>query len=284
MLIPGCKVSVFACTDIGKRRSGNEDAFMVADLTTGNWGLGPAMRTHQAGERGTLLAVSDGMGGAVAGEVASKMAVDFIYQDLMSANTQASDYENLILATHRANKQIRDYAIQHPEFHGMGATLTAALVQDGKAYISQIGDSRAYLMRGKQIKQLTRDQSLVQQLIDAGVISEKDADRVPKNVILQALGVEPAVEVVMTTVDICRGDYLLLCSDGLSNKVTAEEMAHVLQTAISLPSACRSLVDLANERGGEDNITVVVAQFDGEALLPACHCPEPQYVKTRLVA
>lgn len=267
--MPKNEVTVFACTDIGRRRDDNEDAFMVADLTTGNWGLGPAMLTHAVGERGTLLVVSDGMGGAAAGEIASEMAVRSMYQGMLHHDPDLDNYDSLRKVTEQANEMIYRYAQQHPEMAGMGATLTAALVQGGTAYVAQIGDSRAYLMRGGHALQLTRDQSLIQQLLDSGVITEEQAADLPSNVILQALGVEPAVKVAMTTAQLRPGDCLLLCSDGLSNKVTAEEMRHIVENALTPASACRSLVDLANERGGEDNITVVVARFDGEDMSSA---------------
>ena len=148
----------------------------------------------------------------------------------------------------------------------MGATVTAALVHGPVIYIAQVGDSRAYLIRGSQIKQLTKDQSLAQMLIDSGAILPEQAASVPQNVIMQALGTQPTVKVAMTTVQLCRNDCLLLCSDGLSNKIQPGEMKQSVEQKDDLSAACRWLIDTANERGGEDNITVVIARFDGEAL------------------
>jgi protein phosphatase len=259
-------VSVFARTDIGMQRSGNEDSFLVADLTTGNVGLGPDMSTHAIGDRGSLMVVSDGMGGAVAGEIASEMAVNTIRDSLMDMPSDLTIAERLKLATEVANERIWSHAQQNPELSGMGATLTAVLAHETIAYIAQVGDSRAYLVRGEQIKQITKDQSLVQMLIDSGAIEPEQATSVPQNVIMQALGTQPSVKVAMTAVELCRNDFLLVCSDGLSNKINPREMHHILQEAGDLTAACRQLVEMANERGGEDNITVIIARFDGEAL------------------
>jgi serine/threonine protein phosphatase PrpC len=259
-------VSVFARTDIGMQRSGNEDAFLVADLTTGNVGLGPEITTHTIGERGSLLVVSDGMGGAVAGEIASELAVTTIRESLTQMPADMSISQKLKLAVEVANERIWDQARQNPELAGMGATLTAALIHSTVAYIAQVGDSRAYLIRGQRVKQLTKDQSLVQMLLDSAAITPEQASSVPQNVIMQALGTQPTVNVAMSAVQLCQGDYLLLCSDGLSNKVDCEEMREVIRAAGDLPSACRRLVEMANQRGGEDNITVVIARFEGEAL------------------
>jgi protein phosphatase len=259
-------LSVFGRTDVGMQRSGNEDAFLVADLTTGNVGLGLEPSAIPVGERGSLLVVSDGMGGAVAGEVASELAVTTLRESLMEMPGDFGAAEQLKIAAEIANERIWNHARLNPELTGMGATLTGVLVYFDIAYIAQVGDSRAYLIRGRQIKQLTKDQSLVQMLLDAQAITPEQASSVPQNVIMQALGTQPVVKVVMTGVKLCKNDFLLLCSDGLSNKVTPEEMRRVVLESENVNNACRRLIEMANERGGEDNITVVIAHFDGEAL------------------
>jgi serine/threonine protein phosphatase PrpC len=259
-------VSVFGRTDIGMHRSGNEDSFLVADLTKGDIDLGPGASTHQLGERGSLMIVSDGMGGAAAGEIASEMAVTSIRESLdeMPASTEIS--ERLKSAAEIANEQIWNHSQENPELSGMGATLTAVLVQGTTAYVAQVGDSRAYLVRREQIKQLTKDQSLAQMLVDSGAIKPEQMESVPQNVIMQALGTQPVVKVVMTAVELYRDDCLVICSDGLSNKVTPEELRETVRDIQDLTEACRVLIEKANERGGEDNITVIIARFDGEAL------------------
>jgi serine/threonine protein phosphatase PrpC len=259
-------LSVYGRTDVGMQRSGNEDAFLIADLTTGDVGVGSDVSTYSVGDRGNLLVVSDGMGGAVAGEVASELAVTTLRESMLEMPADFSAAEQLKIAAEIANERIWNHARQNPELTGMGATLTGVLVHEKTAYIAQVGDSRAYLIRGEKIKQLTRDQSLVQMLLDANAITPEQASQVPQNVIMQALGTQPVVKVVMSGVELCQNDYLLLCSDGLSNKVTQDEMRQVVYESENINAACRRLIEMANERGGEDNITVVIARFDGDSL------------------
>lgn len=262
-------VSVFACTDVGMHRSGNEDAFLVADLSTGNVGLGPDMSAHRVGERGTLMIVSDGMGGAAHGEIASEMTVATICDSLMAEPVEAEIAERLRTATETANQRIWDRAQESVDLAGMGATVTAALVQGTSVYIAQVGDSRAYLLRGGRIKQLTKDQSWAQMLFDSGAVNQEQMAALPQNVIMQALGTQPEVKVAMSAIQLFRNDSLILCSDGLSNKVGPDELSDIVQSTPDLIEACRLLIERANQRGGEDNITVVIARFDGEALAAA---------------
>jgi serine/threonine protein phosphatase PrpC len=263
------QVSVFARTDVGMQRSGNEDSFLVADLTAGRIGLGPDVSSHQLGERGSLMIVSDGMGGAAAGEIASEMAVTTIQESMSKMTSSTEIPDQLQAAAEIANERIWNRAQDNPELSGMGATLTAVLVQGTTAYIAQVGDSRAYLIRRDQIKQLTKDQSLAQMLVDSGAIKPDQMDSVPQNVIMQAMGTQPVVKVAMTAVELFRNDCLLICSDGLSNKISTSEMREMTQAVSDLTDACRLLIEKANERGGEDNITVIIARFNGEALYSA---------------
>ena len=260
------RVSISALSDVGMQRAGNEDSFLVADLTSGGADAGSQINTHQLGERGSLMIVSDGMGGAAAGEIASEMAVTTIREsiDEMPASTEIA--RQLKSAAEIANERIWNHAQNNPELFGMGATLTAALVQGNTAYLAQVGDSRAYLIRGEQIKQLTKDQSLAQMLVDSGTIKPDQMANIPQNVIMQALGTQPVVKVVMSAVELFRNDCLVICSDGLSNKVAADELRRTINESDDLTGACRALIEKANERGGEDNITVIIARFDGEAL------------------
>ena len=262
-------VSVFARTDTGRRRARNEDAFIIADLTTGKIGLGPDMVSHRIGESGSLMAVSDGMGGAAAGEVASEMVVKQLRDELMRSALDDNIGEQLKAAAEHVNGRVWDYASANKDLSGMGATLTAVVVHRESAYVAQVGDSRAYLIRENKIKQLTRDQSLAQVLVDSGAITPEQATSIPNNVIMQALGTAPTVEVEVSVVSLCRDDYLLVCSDGLSNKVTGDEMRQIVRNAGNVTSACRSLIETANKRGGDDNITIIVAKFDGDSLYSA---------------
>ena len=262
------QVRVSARTDVGMIRRGNEDCFLVADLTTGNTGLTPEVSHHRLGSMGSLMVVSDGMGGAVAGEIASDLAVNGVRDEMLKPGSTPLDVsQRLQIAVERTNRTVWQYAQDNPHLAGMGATLTAVLCHGSKAYVGQVGDSRAYLVRAGRIKQLTKDQSLVQLLVDAKAIQPDQANQVPNNVILQALGTRPDVVVAVTSVDLCAGDAMLLCSDGLSNKVSADEMRDaIVQNVPDLAAACRRLIELANARGGEDNITALIAQFDGSSL------------------
>jgi serine/threonine protein phosphatase PrpC len=267
------RVSVFGKTDLGRTRDHNEDTFLVADLSTGNASLQPAVRSHEIGPRGSLFMVADGMGGAAAGELASAMAADLIYRHMITAwaadssPTAARFAYRMKEAVELANGQIYSYAREHPEVRGMGTTVTAAGIFDSDLYLTQIGDSRAYLVRGAEAIQLTKDQSLMQRLVDAGELTEDEAEQSERrNIILQALGPDPRVKVDLTHQSLLRGDTLIVCSDGLSGLVRREEFAQLAHEHSDLPSLCSALINLANARGGPDNITVVAAHFDGEGL------------------
>jgi protein phosphatase len=267
------KVEVFGRTDVGRTRDHNEDSFLVADLTRRVASLQPDVREHEVGPRGTLFVVADGMGGAAAGEIASDMAVDTIYTHMI--NQWGSDQEateqrfafRLKEAVEIANQQIHEYARAHPEHRGMGTTTTAAGAFEGALYLTQIGDSRGYLIRGDRIAQITKDQSLMQRLVDAGELTEEEAavsER--RNIILQALGPDANVKVDLTRQELRRGDILVMCSDGLSGLVPRDDILRIVRTAPDLVDACRVLIETANERGGPDNITCIVARFVGDGL------------------
>jgi serine/threonine protein phosphatase PrpC len=267
------RVSVFGKTDLGRSREHNEDTFLVADLSTGNASLQPDVRRHEVGARGSLFMVADGMGGAAAGELASAMAADLIYRHMATAwASDATDTPEQFAfrmreAVELANGQIYAYAREHPEVRGMGTTVTAAGIFRNDLYLTQIGDSRAYLVRGLEAVQLTKDQSLMQRLVDAGELTQAEAEQSERrNIILQALGPDPRVKVDLTHQPIRRGDTLILCSDGLSGVVRREEFAQMARQELELSTLCSALIDLANARGGPDNITVVAARFEGEGL------------------
>jgi protein phosphatase len=266
-------VSVCGMTDLGRTRDHNEDTFLVADLTSRRAGLVPSVADHAVGAGGSLFMVADGMGGAAAGELASSLAAQHIFEHLAQKWSEAEDHSaerfarQLQEAVEHANELIHGYAQQHPDVRGMGTTVTAAGVLQDRLYLAQVGDSRAYLVRGARAFQLTKDQSLTQRLVDAGELTEEEAAAsARRNIILQALGPDPRVKVVLTTEPLRRGDVLVLCSDGLSNVVKREEIADRVATKPDLASVCAALIDTANERGGPDNITVVAARFTGEGL------------------
>jgi PPM family protein phosphatase len=266
-------VNVFGRTDVGKTREHNEDSFVVADLSTNVASLQPSVRAHTAGPKGTLFMVADGMGGAAAGEIASQMATDIVLRELRDSwlpLTQPSPEafaRCLKRAAQSANQQIHAYATSHQEYRGMGTTATIAGLLGDTLYLAQIGDSRGYLVRDGVAKQITKDQSLMQKLIEAGELTEEEAAQSERrNIILQALGPEASIKVDLTHQQLRKGDTLVLCSDGLSGQVTKEDIANAVTENPDLVAACKKLIDMANDAGGPDNITVILARFDGEGL------------------
>lgn len=266
------EVRVFGRTDVGLVREHNEDNFLVADLETGNRSLLPEVRDHEVGVRGTLLAVCDGMGGAAAGEVASQIAVDTVY-DLMQGDAP-EDVESLAKRLEDsvldAGKRIFDSARADRSRRGMGTTITAAAMISDRLIFAQVGDSRAYLIRNGKMVQVTRDQSLVNQLIEAGQLKPEEAELFEhSNIILQALGTAEDVTVDLTYVDLRKGDTVVMCSDGLSGLVTDDQICDIVLKNPEPIDACKTLTEAAREAGGHDNITVIVAEFDGEGIAAA---------------
>ena len=278
-------IDLHAKSDVGRVRRGNEDNFLLLDLTTPQaWSGsdGPEnpekMNQFPLGESGLVLVVSDGMGGALAGDVASRMAIEAVHDVLMGKHVDgvgcepnASLLDCLKHATMQANRNIHYKSLEDSRCSGMGATLTGAAIKGDKLDLVQVGDSRAYVMRGQQIRLATKDQSLVQQLVDVGQISEEEAEtHMFRNVILQALGAQTELAPATARIQIRQGDMLLLCSDGLSGKLRNEEIRQIVADSNGdLAAACDALVAEANQRGGEDNITVVLARFTGEELREA---------------
>lgn len=292
-------VQIHATSHVGRVRRGNEDNYLLLNISrsrawTSEQSEGEFIIESQnfdVDENGVVLAVSDGMGGALAGEVASKMAVESVSEKLLSdedtdATLTPESYQyNLISklynATVYANYLVHQQGRTDPQFQGMGATFTGVGVTPEGVDVIQVGDSRAYLIRNGKIYQITKDQSLVQQLIDAQQISAEEAEtHTLKNVILQALGAQNEIYPVSARLMPCENDVLLLCSDGLSNKVSAANMQkHVVENLEQLEQACAELVKEANENGGEDNITVILAKLSGDGLAAA----EADEVKLELI-
>jgi protein phosphatase len=210
------------------------------------------------------------MGGELAGEVASQLAIEQIIRRLTAPSQKEEMSERLSDGLKSANRAVRRAGQNNLNRSGMGATMTAAMIQDKRVVIGQVGDSRGYLIRASEMRQVTKDQSLVQVLIDVGQLTEDEAKGSPqRHVILQALGVQDDVQPEISIFTLAPGDHLMLCSDYLMQKVTVAEVLGIICETRSLNEACGRLVALANERGGEDNITVLIARFDGLAL------PEP---------
>jgi PPM family protein phosphatase len=273
-------VELHAKSDVGRVRRGNEDNFLVLELSKEKTWTGSdaaeapkEFASFDLGEKGLVLVVSDGMGGALAGDVASRMAVDSVREMLLGTDSDDGCHADLTLveclknATVYANLAIHLRSQEDSRCAGMGATFTGAAVRDDMLDLVQVGDSRAYIIRKDQIRLATKDQSLVQQLVDVGQISEAEAEtHMFRNVILQALGAQSDVTPVTGRIRLRRGDMLLLCSDGLSGKLRAEDIQNIVGSNPELSTACAELIAEANNRGGEDNITVVLARFEGEDL------------------
>lgn len=266
-------VDLFALSDVGRTRDHNEDAYVVADLSNSTPLHFEQVVRQAVGPAGHLFMVADGMGGAAAGELASETAVDVVLRYLREqwVPRRTSDIsvfvESLERATDVANTAIYRHAVEHPELRGMGTTATVAGLLGDTLYLAQVGDSRAYLVRDGVARQITKDQSLVQKLIEAGEISEEEAEHNERrNIILQALGPEAAIKIDLTYQRVRRGDVLILCSDGLSGLVRADEIGRSVAEQPDLQHVCQRLVQLANALGGPDNITVVAARFDGLGL------------------
>jgi serine/threonine protein phosphatase PrpC len=257
-------------TDPGLVRPYNEDAFFLADLTSGERWRGPAPASWVVGERGVLLAVSDGMGGANAGEVASALSLENLLAG-MSARVRSgeSDVDRLERVVEQASRQVRRAAAR-PDRRGMGATLTTVFLRGGVAYIAEVGDSRAYLIRKGAICQVTHDQSYVQLLVDAGLMTQEEAERSPRrNIVLQAMGQETDVIVALGRMELRRGDRLLLCSDGLSSMVDGPDLLRLGAPPAPVDKACAALIEEAKQAGGDDNVTAILAEVNGPGLRTA---------------
>jgi len=250
-------VKVGSKTDRGRKRLLNEDSLCCA---------------KEVG----LFVLSDGMGGHKAGDVASKIAVETVAENfkanelkknrsvLQVYNKEFLKETNKLAGTvGLANSKIYETARKSPEYDGMGATIVSVLLSDGMISMAYVGDSRIYLIRGVEIRQLSNDHSLVSEQLEKGLITEQEARNSKlRNVITRALGTDKSVEVEMAEEVILDNDYILMCSDGLHDMVKDEEVMH---TVLSFPGkpqkACDSLVELANNKGGNDNISVIVLHF-----------------------
>lgn len=251
------RVQVGARTDLGRIRTNNEDAFkLVPELS--------------------LFILSDGMGGEAHGEVASGIAVETIAQHCLEASKNGSlplygearqelapPTNRLISSVQHANRQIYDSAQKHPAQRGMGATVVTIWLNEDRLSVAHVGDSRAYLLRAGELIQLTNDHSLVAEQLRRGIITREQAEHSEmQSVLIRALGIEPDVQVDADEQVLLEGDILLLCSDGLSRKVSDLEIASTLLSHSDVQAAAEKLVDLANEYGGEDNISVVIVRAE----------------------
>jgi PPM family protein phosphatase len=254
-------------TDVGLVRSNNEDAFLLGTAFGGRRAESKSLDRQVDGLASLTLAVSDGMGGAQAGEVASALVVRSLRKLAEGVPADGAEVDGWLGRTvERVSTRVWE-AARRSDRTGMGATLTTLLLRNGYAHVAQVGDSRAYLLRAGRLHPLTHDQSYVQVLLDAGVLTPAEARTFPlRNVILQTMGQGPGVVAALGRVALCQDDVLLACSDGLTGEVSDDEIRGVLVSAPSVEWAASRLVDLANERGGDDNTTVVLARVNGPSL------------------
>ena len=251
--------------DMGQKRKNNEDSHLIFPL---DGSIGP-----QNGEEsvlafspaGLLMAVADGMGGHIAGEVASRMCVESMAQEMTArfpvAGAPAPDLSLALReAVEAAHRGVYTHSQQHAEGSTMGTTLTAALLSGTRATVAQVGDSRAYLFRGGSLILLTQDQTIGNLLRSRGDNSDRVSSQI-KEMLTQAVGAQVDIEVIMSAVDLEPGDALLLCSDGLYKVVSPGEIVECLEQPASAAQKARNLVQKANDNGGPDNITVIVAEI-----------------------
>jgi protein phosphatase len=233
------KFRVGARTDVGRVREGNEDSYMVHD---------------------PLFAVADGMGGHQGGEVASRLALETLKRVAERPDAGLAE------VVREANRVVFRKAAQDPGLAGMGTTLTAVVADDDGLHLAHVGDSRAYLVRDGRLKQLTKDHTVVQKLVDEGRLTEIEAGMHPQRSILtNALGVDEEIRVDEETVEVRSGDRLLLCSDGLTGMIDDDRITEIIGAHDDPQAACDALVDAANEAGGQDNVTAVIIDvLDGD--------------------
>jgi protein phosphatase len=276
---PGLTVRSFGLTDKGKVRSSNEDQFLITamskTLQVQQTSL-PQPPVLHSSEQGHLFAVADGMGGHVGGEKASSLALDTIGNFAVDTlkwfrELRGSEGDKVLAefqqAVGQADAKILAEAAQRPELRGMGTTLTMAYSLADELFVAHVGDSRCYLLRQGLLYQITRDHTMVQEMVRMGVLQpEEAAHHKLRHVITNVVGGHDAgIQVEVHKVHLESGDVVLLCTDGLTEMVGNEEIATTLHRTADPEEACRRLVDRANEQGGKDNITVVVARYEEPA-------------------
>jgi serine/threonine protein phosphatase PrpC len=269
-------VKAFGMTDKGRTRANNEDQFLIAELTKAMriWHTSlPEPKVQSGEERGHLFLVADGMGGHRAGEQASALAVIAIEQFTLNAfkwffNTDGPEAQRVLkqfqTALRQADARIIEESSEHPELSGMGTTVTMAYHLNAQLCVVHVGDSRAYLFAGDALHQITQDHTLTADMVRRGELKpEQVAQHRLRHVITNVVGGnEPGIDVEAHALEVHAGERLLLCSDGLTEMLTNDVIADTLRATLDPQIACKTLVSLANEAGGRDNITVVIVRFD----------------------
>ena len=255
-------------SDVGLIRERNEDVLLALELDSGEPCEADEVQRVELDRRGALLAVFDGMGGANAGDRAAGMAASVLTRVVHGGTFQTTGELGDVLhdALMQANDAIRVAGSEDPECHGMGTTATVSGMVGTTLVLAQVGDSRAYLLRGDRLLQLTEDQSLFNELVNTGRMPPEEVESFQySNVILQALGISKKLEPTFSTVSFQRGDLLLLCSDGLTAATPEPEILAMLTEDDDLQGRCAALTELARKHGGHDNATVLLARFERDA-------------------
>jgi serine/threonine protein phosphatase PrpC len=267
--LPEGTIQVAGRSDVGLIREHNEDSFLFGNLATGATFSENDAGTLEARAQPSLMIVADGVGGAASGEIASSLATQVCFDTLRERWQKGSLKGAVIIADSlqqaviAANQAIHAESRANRSHHGMGTTATIALVVGGMVYFAQVGDSRAYIVRGGSARQMTKDQSLVQRMVDAGKLTPEQAERSEhRNIILQALGPELTIVPEFTRDRLMHGDVVVLCSDGLSNQMSAPEIAAAVTAHNDLEELCGALIERALETGAPDNVTVVVGRYE----------------------
>jgi serine/threonine protein phosphatase PrpC len=259
-------VRSFGRTDTGRVRKSNQDHFLIAELARTMWVLQtslPQPEIQYGNRRGHLFLIADGMGGHKGGEVASALTVTTVEQFMLDVFRKAEDFPT---ALKQAHSRLLAESASHPEVSGMGTTLTMAVANNWKLFVVHAGDSRCYLFRSAELKQLTTDHTFVGAMVRGGALTPQEASHhILRHVVTNVVGgTEGGVEVEVQEFELEPEDALLLCSDGLTDMLSNERIAAHLQTERDPQKACNRLVDEALEQGGRDNVTVVVARFDAD--------------------
>ena len=267
--VSGPALTVAACSDVGRKRTTNEDSFLIFDLGCRATYPPDVEIVTEIDAPGVLLAVADGMGGHRSGEIASQLCIDAMSRefdrmmDLSAANAQVDWEKALVDAVESAHQSVAQAARENPENYGMGTTLTAVLLSKQEVTVAQVGDSRAYLFRQGVLTQLTRDQTIANSLAELN--REMPADKRIGEMLVQAIGAVERVDVEIRKAVIEPEDQLLVCSDGLYKMLEPADITAVLRSCGSLLSRANRLIACANAAGGADNITVLLAEVGQHA-------------------
>ena len=254
-------------TDVGRTRKIDEDSILVADLSFG---------VNSESSKFFLLAVADGMGGHAKGEEASKIALNAISRSVIPDLLNDTPFTELLeKGIQNANQDILDYTTKHPESRGMGTTSVCAIVKGNEVNLANVGDSRAYVISDDEIRRVTKDHSYVQSLVDAGKITEEESREHPqKNVIERAVGIDTSIEADTMRLTLDSEESLLLCCDGVIAHLPDDDIHKIIRDSPDPQTACQEIVDMANERGGSDNISLIILSSESSDIKE----PEPDTI------